>query len=489
MFKEDIEQLLIRARLEIVGFDYKNAKKDLELALYFDEENIDLLLAYAEINQKSNNIQTLDIYNKIERITNDDFVLSVVFNDRGLFYRNTAQYGKALTQLLKAEKIRYSLYKENKAKGNYVETLSNIANLYFIKGDIKNSIDYYNRAYGISNDLFNENSIKYYETHFNVLIEYASMKRNLGDIKSAKKNYDIISEEIEGKFDKLSSYKKALFFLKYGIFLKEIVNKSNSEFSFKKGIILLEDKTPGINNLYEENKFDITKYEFHIPLLLAILYQELAKVIDPRINYELKKVSYNRALFIYNLNMSDKTSFGIIHIGDYIGLQIEYGMFILPSKDDGLKKIASSFVNSAKNNAFGLKGENKKFLNWGRFYNLLTAYHAMDGNKDSLRYYSEKSYLHSLKLFNKSPQKYYYSLMGSTINVAQSYILTGVDNNETEKSIFKKLKFSRNKFKKFTKKGVSRDAQIIYLDRLIMYFKNGIEFGEPRDISLYLKFK
>ncbi|HDZ04680.1 hypothetical protein LCGC14_0354260 [marine sediment metagenome] len=483
--KQDIEQLLIKARLEAINNNYKEAIKDLELGLSFDSENVDFLMELGYLNQILGNFKCLDFYSQAEAKTNDEFTKSSIYNNRAVYYKNILEYGAALNNYKLAEKIRKKLYKKNIARGNYAHTLNNIANLYFITGDTKKSFRFHKKALEISKVLFFENPKKNASTYFSGLINYASNLKQLGRLEDAKDLYDIIYQDIEIKFSELSSYEKAMFCLKYGLYFKEVDDGSSASFFLRKGISLIEKELDGINEFYNIKESKL-KYQNHIPVLLGHLYSNLASVLGLS-EKVLKSESYNRAILIYGFNLMNKEGNPMRYLGSLVDVQISYGIFMVTTKEQENIEFAKKNIVSAKENIIQLTGKNKNYINWGDTYTKLSLYYVIEGSKDSLKHFSNLAYDYNLDEFNKKPKVNFYKLLQSTSNLANYYLIGDKDDDDLEKEILRKLRFARKKFKKYSKGTKLNFDMAGSINSLIELFKNGVEFGEPKNITIEFK--
>lgn len=484
--KEDLQQLLIRARLKILVNDLVSGIKDLNLGLLYDENNVDFQLELALVYQLLNNPVCLKLYSDILKLTDDEFIRSCIYNNMGIFLLDSQEFAKANTKLLKAKKLRKRLYESNVARGNYIGTIHNLGNLYHATGDIKKSIKFFKIALDKAEDLYFENDSLYAEYYLGLLVDYSKVLEKEGDVKGANNFLETAFKMVDSAKSEISTRHKSLFYLNYGRFCHIQLEDSKRAFDFYNlGIKVIEKNLPEISEFYKSENLKID-YQYNIPVELAILYRNLTAVLKN--DEEFKNESYVRSLKIYFglINGLDKN--GIIHLDQIVNIQIEYAMYQLLLKNEESKFFAHKVISSAKKNFGQLSDFDKdKYLDIGRIYSKLGLYYFLEESKDSSMYYAKKGFNHRFKEYKNKNKNSIKSLLHSVNELAINYLYYGKKDIEFENEILNKLKFVRRRIKRLSKLDGDGELLLNQTESFIAYFKKGVMFGEPNEMKILIK--
>ncbi|MEX0290227.1 MAG: tetratricopeptide repeat protein [Flavobacteriaceae bacterium] len=483
---EDVKELLRRSQLKLLNNDFNGSIDDLQMGLKWFPDNIEYLMELGHIYQILNDRSCLKYYKQAFKHTTDDFVLSSIYNNIGVFYKGLKNYPSATFNLLKAKEYRKKLYDKNYAKGNYVHTLNNLSNLYHHQGEFKISLGYSKEALKISKSLLAENDSVHTSTYLNVLVNYSLTLSDLGQIEKVKGIYMTIDSLIASKPTYLPSPEKAVFYNNYGRFcFTRLDDNVLANKLYRKGIVLIEEELPWIKDFYSAPLSNLD-YSKHIPLILGILYRNYLKTIHN--NRDLKNECFIRAQKIYALNMHGGLKMGVTSIGSFLGMQLEYALFFLETGEEEEMKEAQTVMQVAKTNINQVKGKNKEFVDWGDVYRKIGLYHLLLKERDSTMHYVNLDFEYYDNLFNKKPLVYAEDLLHAAINLANFYIIFGYFDEKLERTVLKRLRTARRRYIRTVQSNQYSKDLAKYSKSIIDEYKNGIEFGELKEIKLQVKF-
>ncbi|QLG45411.1 tetratricopeptide repeat protein [Costertonia aggregata] len=422
--RSDIKQLVERGELKMLNHDLYGAIADLELALTYDDTNLELILSLAFAYQENNNKNCLNLYHKVYKLTNDMFTKTVVSHNVGVFHLSRGALTLAYPYLLKAEKEREKLYLNGRAKSNYLETLVALARLYYLDPDIS-AIEAQTPLLKLIAIIDSEKNPSKHRIELltQAEIEFANLCLMRGDLINAEKSYNKVDSMLKNNMNSIVRAVASFRIASYE--LRIIKDTVKARYRLEKSIIEYEESVDGIYNLYD-NPIKTETEIGYINETLSNMYVLLANCYRETKQKNLVNLCYSRAALL-SLYINDKNKKTLRLLLNFIPIMLEVNSHYLSEgdKENSEYNLKQMFLvlNKLKKDNFLLD------LNYLYINVKLADYFTAANEFEKAMKLLDNNIKIIEKYFNKNPDKFGFDYILSAIDYGTTYLKL---NNKTE---------------------------------------------------------